>query len=146
MKSIKKIWIWLVCFSFLIISFGCLNTIDRPMSYEKLKGNVVAIEIGYVHEENGWEYFETLVELQPEEIDPFLEKFCKLSFAEYYPPRDAGGETVKLIYKSNAYNLISVYGGSLYNAQGKWGNYGVGVQLISEQAFLDLINRYIVEE
>ena len=145
MGKIKKLWIGITYFIVIMLSSACLKTTIYTLEYEELKEQVVKIEIGYVHDDTG-RFFNTLAVLQSNEIEPFLEEFCKLSFAKYSPPRNESGESVKLIYKSNAYEVISVYGGSVYDANGKYKKYGLGIANISKQAFLDLINQYIVEE
>ena len=145
MKTIKKIWIWLVCFSCLIISFGCFSSEkDYRFDYEELKEKVIAVEILYLHTGEIIEGAECLAVLETEEIEPFLQEFCKFAFAEYVPPKRAEDIAVKLVYKDGAYDVISPYGGTKYNAKGEKTGHAPCPK--AQQAFLDLINQYIPEE
>ena len=141
---VKKLWICLVCVSFLIIGFGCFSKkTDYKLDYEELKEQVVAVEIIYVHETNENISYNVGV-VKEENMDSFLKELCQLTYAKFVPPKSSSGKSVKLVHKDGSYVVISVYGGAEYNSKGEWEKFGLCAT--NEEMFLSLIDKYIVEE
>ena len=145
MKKLYNLVIMIIFLMVTVVYTSCcepVNSYPYSFDYNTLKSTVVYVELSY-WENNHEEAI--LYRLNEAELDIFLKDFSSITYHLYFTPEYPWKYTVKLQYNDGSFELVSIYGGIKYDANGDVIQDAGGVPKTDEdrKQFARLLMRYI---